>query len=494
MVSRFSRQFGPLYARWREDIHVFADEGLNFGKDLGYGATWQQKDLFDLVQLESILPEDKRKKRIVVASGQGPGKTKAGNVVALWRCLRYPDALTVVTSPSMRQCRQWIDECKRVLKDAHPVLQRFITCYDTRIDINDSNIWGIRTATATRPQNLQGIHEKRLTFIADEMSGVSRPIIETINGTLSNPDALFLGTGNPNTTDCYMYDCFTTHREMWHTLRWNAEDTAAEYPKIVSPSRNRAIELEYGRDSDVYRIRVEGKFPVQDPNALMSIDDVIACTRTSLLGCAGILDILPINKAIGVDYARYGSDESVVARRCGLAIMNFQTFVKRDPREVTDYAFRLQHDAAWKDADCWYIPDAGGMGQGVVHSFHESGKNVLEFHTQGVAFDSSMFADRYSEAWWNMRNLVREHICHLPNDARLIKQLATRQYYTDRKGKLKVETKDEWRERMEITESPDRADAVVMAFYPHVGGDGRVAQITKPQHIVGSKGRARRQR
>jgi hypothetical protein len=224
----------------------------------------------------------------------------------------------------------------------------------------------------------------------------------------------------------------------------------------------------------------------------MALEDLIACTKTTMYGCATITDILPVNKAIGIDYARYGGDESVVVRRSGLAVVDFKVFVKRDPREVTDYAFKLQYDAGWKNDDCWYVPDAGGMGQGIVHSFWEGGKQVHEFHTQAVANDSTMFADAYSEAWWNLRNLVQEHIVHLPNDPRLLKQLSTRQYYTDRKGRLKVETKDEWRDRTEIDESPDRADALVMAFYSRMGREGKVVGMPRHNYKLGS--RARRSR
>jgi hypothetical protein len=492
-MTAFERKFTPLYERWREDINFFVQEGLNFGQEYpGTGPTWQQKQLLDVVQLESQLPVGKRRKRIAVRSGQGPGKTAISFAVAMWRCIRYPDALCVVTAPNMRQCKQFIDEGRRIMKDAHPFLQGFVECYGTKMEINKNPIWGIRSATASRPQNLQGIHEKRLTFIADEASGVARPIIETIKGTLSNPDALFLAIGNPNTTDCGFHEFFTTQADQWHTLGWNAEDTARDYPHIVHPSRNKALELEYGRDSDVYRVRVLGEFPRSDPNALMAIDDLIACTKTQMFGCATITDILPISRAFGIDYARYGSDESVVVRRSGLAVVDYKVFVKCDPREVTDYAFRLQYDAGWKNEDCWYIPDAGGMGQGIVHSFHEGGKQVFEFHTQGVAGDSSMYADAYSEAWWNFRNLVVEHIVHIPNDPRLIKQLSTRQYYTDRKGRLKVETKDEWRDRTEIDESPDRADAVVMSFYSRIGREGKIAGMNRRPYKLGSKVRRSR--
>lgn len=485
-MSRFGRIFEGIYERWRSDITTFVKEGFNTTP------TWQQQDLLDLVQLEADLPMEKRKKRIAVASGQGPGKTRASCWVAAWRVIRYPDAICIVTSPTMRQCKGWIDEFKRIMKKAHSILRRFIVCFDTLIRIAGNKIWGIKTATATRPENLQGIHEERLTFIADEASGVSRKIMETIKGTLSNPDSLFLQIGNPNTTDCDFYESFTTHRDQWHCLRWNAEDTARDYPWLVAPSRNKTIADEYGIDSDVYRVRVKGEFPNQDPNSVMGIDDLIYCTRTSLTGCAAITDILPVHRAQGLDFARYGPDESAVARRVGLAIVSLKTFSKRDPREVVDYAFSQQYDANWKDKECWYIADAGGMGQGVMHSFWESGKNIYEFHNNGRPMDGSMFADQITEAWWNFRGLVREHICRIPNDSRLLKQLSTRQYYMDRKGKIKLESKDEWKERMESDESPDRAEAVVMAYYPHVGSEARVIQRATNRHIVGSKVRRAR--
>ena len=194
------------------------------------------------------------------------------------------------------------------------------------------------------------------------------------------------------------------------------------------------------------------------------------------VGCSTVNNVIPTHRAIAIDYARFGDDESVVARRMGLAVVGFKAFAKRDPREVTDYAFKEQRDAGWRDKDCWYIPDAGGMGQGVVHSFHEAGKNVVEFHSGATAIDSRGFADAMSEAWWNLRALVSEKVVRLPDDARLLKQLSTRNYYTDRKGRIKIETKDEWRKRLSADESPDRADAVVMVFYPHSGVGTRIAR------------------
>lgn len=476
-MTRLTRLFEPLYTEWRADIRRFALEGLRFGVSKGApGGMDHQKDLFDLVQIESYLPTHRRKKRIVITSGQGTGKSAGTSVPALWRLIRHRRAQVVVTAPSMKQCRNWLDECRRTLDGAHPLLRSMFECFDTRIQFNGDPLWCIKLATASRPQNLQGIHEEHLMVVMDEFSGIPRPLVEVIEGTLSNPDSLLIGIGNPNTVDCAMHDACSTQMELWHQMTWNAEIVAAKYPQILSPDRNRILAHEYGIDSDVYRVRVLGQFPRQSPNAVMSLDDLMECTRTSLVGCASITDILPARNAIGIDYARFGDDESVVIRRAGLAVVAFRHFVKRDPREVTDWAFREQRDSGVKNDDIWYVPDAGGMGQGIMHSFHEAGKRVLEFHNGGAARDSGGFADAISEAWWNMRALVQEHVVHLPNDPRLLKQLSTRNYYTDRKGRIKIESKDEWRERTGSDESPDRADACVMAFYNHAGSPIRISR------------------
>lgn len=478
-MGRLERDFEPLYERWSGDIRKFALEGLNFGVAKGApGGMGHQRDLFDVVQVETYLPVRRRKKRVAVKSGQGPGKTAAGNVVALWRLVRSPDSLVQVTAPSMPQCKKWLAECRRTVDAAHPLLRRFLECSETQIRVAGRRDWKIELRTAVRPENFQGTHQEHLTIVVDEASGVARPLVEVIEGTLTNPDSLLLMTGNPNTTDCAFYDCFTKHRDLWHCLTWDAEKVAARYPHILSPDRNRVLAHEYGTDSDVYRVRVLGEFPQQAPNALLSLEDLEACTRTSLVGCAGITNVLPASRCISLDYARHGDDESTVFRRSGLAIVEWKAFTKKDPREVTDFAFRLQRDAGWRNEACWFVPDGDGMGQGIVHAFSEAGKNALEFRSQSTACDGAMFADQISEAWWSFRALVQERVCRIPDDPRLLKQLSTRTYYMDRKGRIKVESKEEWRKRTCSDESPDRADGVVMVFYPHVGHGVRVARAT----------------
>lgn len=461
-MGRWARRFEPFYEAISQDIFKFC-EAMNFKP------TKQQRALFLRVQ--------RGDKRIAVKSGQGPGKTTASVIIGLWRTLRHPDAMTVVTAPTMRQCTVvWLTEARRLLKKADPQLQRFVEITNTKIIIGGREEWGVKTVTATKPEAAQGLHEKNMTIIAEEASGIDRPLIEQFEGTSTNPGALFLQIGNPNTRDCAFFDCFHAMRDFWSCLTFNAEDTARDHPEILSPENHEYLAFKYGRDSDVYRVRVLGEFPRTDPRCIIGMEDAEACTRTSILAMAKIPRYLrgawSPAKQFGIDYARFGGDESVLARRSGNSIVDFETFNHTEPEDVIARAFAIQSRAGWKNDETWYVSDATGMGQGLQTNFRNAGKTWMEFHNHGVA-QSVEFDNKITEAWFHLGALMKAHECHIPLDQRLLQQLTTRQYYLTKKGKMIAETKDEYEKRG--FDSPDRADGTVMSFYENLTAGAKVS-------------------
>ena len=227
------------------------------------------------------------------------------------------------------------------------------------------------------------------------------------------------------------------------------------------------------------RVRVAGEFPRQDPNAVMSSEDLWACQGVSRLDAARMCDFSE-KRVIAIDFARFGSDESCIVRRQGHAILDVTTYARREPTFVVEQAFAMQRKARWGDRDTMYVVDAGGMGQGVLGRFHECDKNVFEFHNAGKSSKTD-YANKITEAYFKVRELVRARRLHLPEDKpftgkpgevvsivmeKAIEQLSSRLYLTDNKGKLILESKDQYVERM--MESPDRADAIAMACYDGV--------------------------
>lgn len=481
--SRFQREFERFYQRTRSSIFEFC-------KELDFKPSDQQAELLEAIE-DAKLRRGTRK--IACKSGQGPGKTTASAVAGMWVTWLYPNALTIVTAPTMNQCREvWLPEARRRLENAHPILRRFIQCTKTRIYFGDMDRypdWGIKFVTATRPENAQGRHEKHMTWIAEEASGIPRPLVTQIEGTLSNEDSMLLMIGNPNTRECAFFDCFNSERHKWRTMTFNAEESPTY---IVDPERNRYLEERYGRNSDVYRVRVLGEFPHVDPNCVISSEDAEKCTKTNMLEKARIARRIHGKerpaRQFGIDLARFGSDESVIYRRSGNAVVEWRAFQKTDPADVIDCAFRMQYEAGWRDDECWYVVDAGGMGQGILHKFYRAGKRVFEFHNGGKAADSQ-YKDKITEAWFLTADLVRKQNCKLPNDNRLIQQLSSRQYRMDSdrgKNKIIVEPKDVYVKRGDY-DSPDRAEALVMAFYDALTISAKSTGRTTEGKRVGAK-------
>lgn len=478
-VSRQEARFEALYRKLRESVFGFC-EAFNFEP------TYQQAQLLLAVEDAAMRPTG-HNNWIACRSGQGPGKTTSSAIAGLWWAFRNWDCRGIITAPTMRQCKDiWLVEAGKWIEKADPDLKRLFHTTKTKVQICGRENWGVSLATATKDENAQGYHNEHQFVIVEEASGVARPIITQYKGTNSNVNSLLLLIGNPNTRDCALFDCFNgVNRKRWVTLVFNAEDTAKYYPHIVSPQRNKDLEEEFGRESDVYRVRVLGEFPLSDPKAIFTQEELNeCCDAVHLIRCSRLCrseDTLEIARQIGLDYARFGGDESVVMRRSGEAIVERLTFAHEEPTNVTRAAMGMQPRAFWTDEETIYVPDADGMGQGTMGLFYEEGKQVWEWHTSAAAVESG-YANLASEGWFSLRRKVRYHrvngglprVC-LPLDQILIRQLCTRYYFTDKKGRIVLEDKDSYMKRGH--DSPDRADCCVQAMWDGVTSNASVSVL-----------------
>lgn len=461
--SRAAKRFEQLYRRIREDIFEFC-------RALNFNPTFQQRQLFEALQ--------RGDRRIAVRSGQGPGKTTASVIAGLFLMIRNPFSRLVVTAPTMRQCREvWLAEARNRLRVADPTIAALYHVTGSAIGVCGYKPaeWGCLLVTSTKPENAQGQHNQHLNIICEEASGVPRPIIEQYAGTLTNKNALFLQIGNPNTRDCAFFDCFNKDAHRWRGIHWNAEETPES--QWFSHERNREFAEKYGADSDAYRIRVKGDFPLQDPDCVMSDEQVLAVMGSADFQFAMTKVIDPVlgrpAKQFGLDFARFGGDESTIYRRYGNAIMEFKHMRHCEPVQVVREAFKMQARQGWSDKDTWFVPDAGGMGQGVMSHFHEANKLTLEFHNNGKP-NSIEYDNKITEAYFNLAFLCKSKKAYLPRDDLLLQQLTTRRYYMTLKGRLSLESKDDYIKRGH--DSPDRADGAVQCFYDKMMADGKVSR------------------
>lgn len=480
--SARNKLWRQIYRECREDIFAFC-------KWLGFKPTPQQRELLELAQKGDL--------RIACKSGQGPGKTTVSVIIGLWWCLRFKNARTIITAPSMKQCKDvWLTEARRRMEKAHPLLKRFVRVTKSRVKFGNQNPksksytpdWECLPITATTAEAFQGLHQDQMNAIVEEASGMSREIIEALMGTVSNtqseftPDAVegaVLMIGNPNTRDCVFFDCFNKNRARWKCLTFNAEDSP-----IVSKRKIKEHEDEWGRDSDAFRVRVLGEFPSADPSSVINPDDLDACTRTGFFTANSVFH----GKQFGIDLARKGDDESVIYRRLNGLVIDHRVFQKKEPIDVVREAFRMQREAGWSDSDCVYVFDAHGPGQGVAGIFYEEGKRTFEFYFNGKARRRRIYTDKITEAYFLVARMARDRTLKIPRDDQLISQLSGRQYEIQPDGRLKLEAKKVYMKRTG-ERSPDRADAFVLACYLYATEKGQFTQKEPASHTVGMKTR-----
>lgn len=461
-----------FYKRCIKDVYFFI-------KCLGVTPHWQQRELIDSYA--------KGDSNISVRSGQGPGKTWCSCVIWLHWLLANRNSLLVVTAPTMRQCKEvWLAEARKIINadDTDKRLQAIYTFTGTGIQMFGckASDWGCYLATANKAENFQGIHRARLGIHCEEASGLDRQIIETIQGTLSNTEGsyLWLQIGNPNTRSCAFYDTFYAPTSVWTKLHWNGEETPET--AFFSQRRNTEVADEFGKDSDVYRVRVKGEFPSLDPNAMLSMEQLIECTKIQALvnakkENARLLSIGKMRYHLGIDLARFGGDENSITAFEGTIQRVSEAYSRMDPNDAIDRGVVIQSDMGWSNEQSLYIVDVSGMGEGAVGRLGQQkhmGKRVHEFYTQNSADDSTSYADKASEAWFLFRKAVIDKNIYLKYDKRTFDQIANRRYEVTKTGQLKIESKDSYKKRLSrngddmgaVGKSPDRADGTIMGFYP----------------------------
>lgn len=432
-----------------ELIDLYWDDPVAFAQDMMgfYPDEWQEKVLRDLASSP----------RVTVRSGQGVGKTSLEAVAVLWYLCCRPNPKVVCTAPTRQQLYDvlWSEIAKWLSSSK---IERLLKWTKTRVYmVGHEDRWFATARTATRPENMQGFHEEYMLFIVDEASGVVDPIMEAILGTLSGEENKLLMCGNPTKTSGVFHDSHHRDRGDYKVHKVSSLDS-----KRTNKENIEMLIRKYGKDSDVVRVRVYGEFPKAEPDAFISIDIVEAAMMRDVEP-DGVLEI-------GVDVARFGDDETVLAARVGLKQVAMDTYNKQDTMTTTGNVVAMARElmSRHKKDKCAVKIDDDGVGGAVTDRLREvvNEENlpieVIDCHNGQAADDAEHYDNWGTESWAYLRDLLKDEEIQLINDNDLVGQLTTRKYKMTSKGKIRLESKEDMKKRG--LRSPDRADAVVLAF------------------------------
>ena len=161
-------------------------------------------------------------------------------------------------------------------------------------------------------------------------------------------------------------------------------------------------------------------------------------------------------KVFGVDVARLGSDDTVVALREGNSVRILESWNGHDTMSSTGKVAALIREHSPERI----FVDEIGIGAGVLDRLVELGHPAYGINVAKPARDSDRFENSRAELFWNLRERLEENTLALPEDATLVEQLAAIRYEFTSRGRIKLESKSN------MSSSPDRADAIALAFSP----------------------------
>ncbi len=459
----------------------YANDPLGFCRDVLKVRLWSKQDAF----VQAMATPDAR---VVVAGCHASGKDFASACIALWWVYAH-EGFVVATSATDRQVRvAFMGEVRRRFSPRLPG-----ELYEMSLQADRTIPSGVLAFATTETSRFSGIHAPRMLVILSEAQGLPAEVWDGAFAIATGDDVRLLALGNPVVAAGKFYD-------VYRNPRWTAvQMSALEHPNVLEgkpivpggPSRAWVAEVarEYGTESAYYIGRVQGEFPEDASETLVRRRWLEAAAER--WEARAEIPLQAHDYVLAVDPARYGPDKTAVAIRRGAVLEEIVVWSQKDMMETVG---KLRVLASERDIDVRtragrealverglqsgkaphragrFVVDEIGLGGGVVDRLKEEKLSVAGFNASRPPSSPDAvlkYLNQRAESFWNLRKLLEAGAIALPRDPVLWEELCALMWKVTSAGKIQIEAKEEFRAR--LGRSPDRADAVAMAFHPAIG-------------------------
>lgn len=463
--------------KYRHDLPGFARECIKWGDG---GPVDYQEEIWG--QLEE-------QERISVRAPHGAAKSTIAAITVLWFALTRDgdDWKCPTTASAWRQLEKYlwpeIHKWARLL-DWEKIGRPAFSERDELLDLNLKLTTGSAFALASdKPDSLEGAHADHILYVLDEGKAIPKGVFESVEGAFSGPgEALALLLSVPGEPVGRFYDIQSRKpgTEDW----WTRHVTLGEAVKAGRISQSWADQRakDWGKESAAYKNRVLGEFASSDEDGIIPLAWVEAANDRWRELPEG-WKVASAFKSCGVDVARSGTDETVIAVRYANAVAELRRSSLEDTVQTTSRVQAALTGAS--GGQCWV--DVIGIGAGVFDALrHQRTPPSVRYE----AFNASERTERRDKsrefgflnvraaAWWNMREMLdptNDLGIALPPDDMLTGDLCAPHWWVAAGAKIQVEAKDDIRKR--LGRSPDSGDAVVQCFWA----------VTTPARAFGSQ-------
>ena len=433
--------FEDFVKEYRDDPVKFVVEVLG-AKPLPYQAEFLQ-----------AIADGERK--MSVRSGHGTGKSTSASWAMLWYVLlRFPNKV-VVTAPTSGQLFDALfAELKRWINELPRQLQPMLTVKSDRVELAaapSEAFISARTSRAETPEALAGVHSENVLLVVDEASGVPEKVFEAAAGSMSGHSATTILLSNPTRSSGTFFESQTRLAGSWWTRRWSCVDSPLVSEEFVDEMRMR-----YGEESNAFRIRVLGEFPMADDDTIIPFHLVESAMHRDL-------ETTPDLKPIwAIDPARFGTDRTAFCKRVGNVVTEIKSWQGVDLMGTVGRVMAEYEALPLSQRPNEILVDSIGVGGGVVDRLRELGAPVRGVNVSEVPSMGQTYNNLRTELWFKTKAWLEDRSCKIPNNDDLLADLTGIRYAFTSSGKMQAESKDAMKKRG--LKSPDLADAVCLTM------------------------------
>lgn len=398
--------------------------------------------------------------QIAVASGHGIGKSALVSWLILWAISTFVDTKGVVTANTENQLRTktWAELAKwyRLCIIRHWFKLTATAIFS--VDPDHEKTWRIDQVpwSAHNTEAFAGLHNqgRRIIIVFDEASTIDDLIWEVTEGALTDAETeiIWVCFGNPTRNTGRFRECFSRYRHRWHAIQVDSRTTAMSNKTQIAKWVQ-----DYGEDSDFVRVRVRGMFPRASDLQLIPTDWTAAAmkrqpsyTMSDPLVC-------------GIDIARGGADNNVVAFRRGL---DARTIPKikipgSETRDTTKFIAKVCTAVVERKPDAVFV-DSTGVGGPIADQLRRllPGVPIIDVNFASKSPDDH-YANMRTYIWWKLRDAIKAGLA-VEDSPELEAELTSPEYTHNARDQLALEKKDDIKKRLGI--SPDDADALALTF------------------------------
>jgi hypothetical protein len=447
--SRLQDRAAQTITKWRKYPELYVKDVLK----VEIIEPWQLKGLRSLSN-ESFVPA---MNHISIRSGHGVGKSAWLSWLILWYTSTHFPCKVPCTAPTSHQLEDilWAELAVWRRKMGPQLSELFeVTSDRMYLKLAPDECYAVaRTARKENPDALQGFHAENLLFVVDEASGVPDEIFQPLEGALSTPGAKSVLCGNPTRVQGYFYDSHHRNRAQHHCITVSCHESSRVAPAYITK-----MKAQYGEESNVFRVRVLGEFPLEAADVLIPLSLVEPAIDREVAPT-------PVKTIWGLDPARYGECLTALAKRKGNTLLEpIRTWGNISLMETVGKVYREYEDTPYEDRPYEIVVDVCGLGAGVVDRLLELGLPVIGVNAGEAPpkSDAGHVSRMRDWLWWEGRKWFEKKDCNIANDQFLVGELTDVHYSMTSSGKIVVESKRDMLDRG--VPSPDRADAFNLTF------------------------------